>query len=103
MPFPPIGTWLRLGEAVCRRAVPLLQKDYGLETRIVRFHNVYGPLGTYDGGKEKLGSHLAKVALAEDGATSKSGAMASMTRSFMYVDDCGEGLVRLMAAIAPNR
>jgi GDP-D-mannose 3',5'-epimerase len=72
-------------------------KDYGLDTRIVRFHNVYGPLGTYDGGKEKAPAAISrKIAEAEDGDTIDVWGDGEQTRSFMHVDDCCEGLVRLM-------
>lgn len=75
------------------------QKDYALETRIVRFHNVYGPLGTYDGGKEKSPAALCrKVALSSDGEVVEIWGDGQQTRSFMYIDDCVEGLIRLMAS-----
>jgi len=71
--------------------------DYKFETRIVRFHNVYGPLGTYDGGKEKAPAAISrKVALARDGGEIEVWGDGLQTRSFMYVDDCVEGLIRLM-------
>jgi nucleoside-diphosphate-sugar epimerase len=70
-----------------------------LETRIVRFHNVYGPLGTYEGGKEKAPAAISrKVALAEHGGEIEVWGDGEQTRSFMYVDDCVEGMVRLMAS-----
>ena len=73
--------------------------DFRFETRIVRFHNVYGPLGTYDGGKEKAPAAISrKVALANNGAEIDIWGDGLQTRSFMYVDDCVEGLVRLMAS-----
>jgi GDP-D-mannose 3', 5'-epimerase len=73
--------------------------DYGFETRIVRFHNVYGPLGTYDGGKEKSPAALCrKVALADDGGDLEIWGDGNQTRSYMYVDDCVEGLTHLMAS-----
>jgi nucleoside-diphosphate-sugar epimerase len=73
--------------------------DYKLETRIVRFHNVYGPLGTYDGGKEKAPAAISrKVALAKDGGVIPIWGDGKQTRSFMYIDDCVEGLLRLMAS-----
>lgn len=73
--------------------------DYGMETRIVRFHNVYGPLGTYDGGKEKAPAAICrKVAMAEDGNIIEIWGDGQQTRSFMHIDDCVEGLVRLMAS-----
>src|SRR6202167_295280 len=74
-------------------------QDYRFETRIVRFHNVYGPLGTYEGGKEKAPPAISrKVALAEDGSEIEVWGDGEQTRSFMYVDDCVEGLIRLMAS-----
>ena len=73
-------------------------KDYGFETRIVRFHNVYGPLGTYEGGKEKAPAALSrKIAVAPDGSEIEVWGDGEQTRSFMYVDDCVEGLIRIMA------
>lgn len=75
------------------------REDYGLDTRIVRFHNVYGPLGTYEGGKEKAPAAISrKVALLEDGDEIEVWGDGQQTRSFMYVDDCVEGLIRLMAS-----
>jgi len=72
-------------------------EDYGMETRVVRFHNVYGPLGTYEGGKEKAPAALCrKIALAEDGDEIEIWGDGEQTRSFMYVDDCVEGIYRLM-------
>ncbi len=73
--------------------------DYRLQTYCVRFHNVYGPLGTFDGGKEKAPAAISrKVALARDGGEIEIWGDGEQTRSFMYVDDCVEGLVRLMAS-----
>jgi nucleoside-diphosphate-sugar epimerase len=72
-------------------------EDYGLETRVVRFHNVYGPLGSYDGGKEKAPAAICrKVALAAPGGTIDVWGDGKQTRSFMFVSDCVEGLCRLM-------
>ena len=74
-------------------------QDHRLETRIVRFHNVYGPLGTYEGGKEKAPAAISrKVALTENGSEIEVWGDGEQTRSFMYVDDCVEGLLRLMAS-----
>ncbi len=71
--------------------------DYGLETRTVRFHNIYGPYGTYDGGREKAPAAMCrKVALAEDGGSIEIWGDGEQTRSFCYVDDCVEGVHRLM-------
>jgi GDP-D-mannose 3', 5'-epimerase len=75
------------------------RQDYGFETRVVRFHNVYGPLGTYEGGREKAPAAICrKVALAEDHGAIEIWGDGEQTRSFMYVDDCLEGLIRLMAS-----
>ena len=71
--------------------------DYGMETRIVRFHNIYGPNGTYDGGREKVPAALSrKIALAENGGEIEIWGDGEQTRSFCYVDDCVEGIYRLM-------
>jgi GDP-D-mannose 3', 5'-epimerase len=73
------------------------QRDHRFDTRIVRFHNVYGPLGTYEGGKEKAPAAICrKVALARDGDEIEIWGDGKQTRSFMYIDDCIEGLIRLM-------
>lgn len=75
------------------------QEDYGFETRIVRFHNIFGPLGTWDGGREKAPAALCrKVALAKLSGdhTVEIWGDGEQTRSFCYIDDCVEGLVRLM-------
>jgi nucleoside-diphosphate-sugar epimerase len=94
-PEPGYG-WEKLyAEELCR----YFRKDHKLETRIVRFHNVYGPLGTYDGGKEKAPAAISrKVALATDGSTIDIWGDGEQTRSFMHVDDCVEGLLRIMAS-----
>jgi GDP-D-mannose 3', 5'-epimerase len=86
--------WEKLySELLCQ----YFQKDHNLDTRIVRFHNVYGPLGTYDGGKEKAPAAICrKIAEAQDGDTIEIWGDGEQTRSFMHVDDCCEGLVRLM-------
>jgi lipopolysaccharide/colanic/teichoic acid biosynthesis glycosyltransferase len=73
--------------------------DFRVETRIVRFHNVYGPLGTYEGGKEKAPAAISrKVALTPHGGEIEVWGDGQQTRSFMYIDDCVEGLLRLMAS-----
>lgn len=72
-------------------------EECGLDVRIVRFHNIYGPLGVYDGGKEKAPAALCrKVAQANDGDTIEIWGDGSQTRSFCYIDDCIEGLQRIM-------
>jgi len=94
-PEPGYG-WEKLyAEELCR----YYWHDFKFETRIVRFHNVYGPLGTYDGGKEKAPAAISrKVALAQDGDEIEVWGDGKQTRSFMYVDDCVEGLIRIMAS-----
>jgi len=94
-PEPGYG-WEKLyAEELCR----YYWQDYKFETRIVRFHNVYGTLGTYDGGKEKAPAAICrKVALEQDGGQIEIWGDGQQTRSFMYVHDCVEGLVRIMAS-----
>jgi nucleoside-diphosphate-sugar epimerase len=94
-PEPGYG-WEKLyAEELCR----YYWQDHKFETRIVRFHNVYGPLGTYDGGKEKAPAAISrKVALASDPGEIEVWGDGEQTRSFMYVDDCVEGLIRIMAS-----
>lgn len=71
--------------------------EYGLEIRIVRFHNIYGPYGTYDGGREKAPAAISrKVAKAHDGDSIEIWGDGEQTRSFCYIDDCLEGIYRLM-------
>lgn len=80
-------------ERVCRH----YREDFGLETRIVRFHNIYGPLGTYEGGREKSPAAICrKVVLAADGDTVEVWGDGHQTRSYCYIDDCVEGIYRLM-------
>jgi GDP-D-mannose 3',5'-epimerase len=70
-----------------------------VDTRIVRFHNIFGPLGTWDGGREKAPAALCrKVATAKltGGREIDIWGDGEQTRSFCYIDDCVEGLYRLM-------
>ena len=74
-------------------------QDYGMETRIVRFHNIFGPLGTWDGGREKAPAAMCrKVAAAKLSGNHEIEIWGDgeQTRSFCYIDDCLEGLHRLM-------
>ena len=75
------------------------REDYGLETRIVRFHNIFGPLGTWEGGREKAPAALCrKIAVAKitgDPVVEIWGD-GEQTRSFCYIDDCVTGLYKLM-------
>ena len=79
------------------------REDFGLETRVVRFHNVYGPLGTYEGGREKAPAAICrKIALAKNGDEIEIWGDGQQTRSFLYVDDCIEGIYRIMEAGYPH-
>jgi len=74
-------------------------RDYGIETRTVRFHNIFGPLGTWDGGREKAPAALCrKIAVAKltGNPEVEIWGDGEQTRSFCYIDDCVEGLYRLM-------
>jgi len=87
------GTEKLFMEEMCK----YYQEDYGFQTRVVRFHNVYGELGTYEGGKEKAPAAISrKVALAGDGDEIEVWGDGEQTRSFMHVDDCVEGIYRIM-------
>jgi len=82
-------------ERLCRH----YREDYGLETRIVRFHNIFGPLGTWDGGREKAPAALCrKAAMAKltCGKEIEIWGDGEQTRSFCYIDDCVSGLFKLM-------
>ena len=72
-------------------------EECGLDVRIVRFHNIYGPLGTFEGGREKAPAAICrKAAMAEEGGAIEVWGDGEQTRSFCYVDDCIEGLLRVM-------
>jgi GDP-D-mannose 3', 5'-epimerase len=82
---------------ISERLCEYYHAEFGLETRTVRFHNVYGPYGTYDGGREKAPAALCrKVALSQDGGEIEIWGDGEQTRSFCYIDDCVEGIYRLM-------
>jgi nucleoside-diphosphate-sugar epimerase len=75
------------------------REDHGMDTRIVRFHNIFGPLGTWDGGREKAPAAMCrKVAVAKLTGNPRVEIWGDgeQTRSFCYIDDCVEGLYRLM-------
>jgi GDP-D-mannose 3', 5'-epimerase len=77
------------------------REDFGIETRIVRFHNIFGPLGTWDGGREKAPAAMCrKVAMARltNQPEIEIWGDGEQTRSFCYIDDCLEGVMRLMAS-----
>ncbi|KJJ84947.1 GDP-mannose 3,5-epimerase 1 [Candidatus Omnitrophus magneticus] len=72
-------------------------EDYRLKTHIVRFHNIFGPLGAYEGGREKSPAAICrKVALAKDGEKIEVWGDGKQTRSYCYIDDCVEGIYSLM-------
>jgi len=72
-------------------------QDYRLEVRITRYHNIYGPEGTYEGGREKSPAAICrKVILAENGGEIEIWGDGKQTRSYCYIDDCLEGTYRLM-------
>jgi nucleoside-diphosphate-sugar epimerase len=88
--------WEKLfSERMCRH----FMEDYGLEVRIARYHNVYGPMGTFDGGREKVPAALCrKIATA---VLSKKNEIeiwgdGEQTRSFLFIDDCVEATLRLL-------
>ena len=73
-------------------------KNRGIDVRIARLHNVFGPYGSWNNGKEKAPAALCrKVAQAEDGGEIEVWGPGTQTRSFLYVDECVEGFERIMA------
>lgn len=73
------------------------KRNYGIDVCIARFHNIFGPEGTYDGGKEKFPAAICrKIALAEDGDQIEIWGDGEQTRSFLYIDECIEGVLRLV-------
>jgi nucleoside-diphosphate-sugar epimerase len=81
------------------------REDYGLETRIVRFHNIFGPLGTWTGGREKAPAAMCrKIATAKLTGNREIDIWGDgeQTRSFCYIDDCVNGLYRLMRSDFPH-
>src|SRR5580704_1867430 len=72
-------------------------RNYDVKVRIARFHNIFGPYGTWDGGKEKAPAAVCrKVAQAPEGGEIEMWGDGMQTRSFLYVDECVEGVRRLM-------
>lgn len=72
-------------------------RNYGLHVRIARFHNIFGPYGTWDGGKEKAPAAMCRKALeTTPGNSMKVWGPGTQTRSFMYIDECVEAVRRLM-------
>ena len=87
--------WEKLfSERMCRH----FTEDFGLETRVARYHNVYGPLGTYDGGREKAPAALCRKIIKAKLNKEKSIDIwgdGEQTRSFMYIDDCIKGTKKI--------
>ena len=87
--------WEKLfSERMCRH----FSEDFGIQTRIVRYHNVYGPMGTYDGGREKAPAALCrKLIIAKNSGTKKIDVWGDgeQTRSFMFIDDCIKGTKKI--------
>src|SRR6202040_2973485 len=83
--------WEKLfSERMCRH----IREDFGLQTRIARYHNVYGPHGTYDGGREKAPAAICRKVIAAKLSGSDEIEVwgdGNQTRSFMYIDDCITG------------
>lgn len=72
-------------------------RNYGLDVRVARFHNIFGPQGTWDGGKEKAPAAMCrKVAETPDGGVIEVWGNGQQTRSFLYVDECVEAVLKLM-------
>jgi nucleoside-diphosphate-sugar epimerase len=73
------------------------RKNYGMQTHVARYHNIFGPQGTWTGGKEKAPAAICrKVAMARSGDAIEIWGDGQQTRSFLYVDDCVEGSIRLL-------
>jgi len=88
--------WEKLfSERMCRH----FSEDFGLITRVARFHNVYGPHGTYDGGREKAPAAMCRKVISAQLTGNKEIVIwgdGHQTRSFMYIDDCIKGIQAIM-------
>jgi len=72
-------------------------RQHGMQNKVARFHNIFGPYGTWDGGKEKFPAAVCrKIAKANDGDEIEIWGDGEQTRSFLYIDDCIEGVRHLM-------
>jgi len=72
-------------------------RNYGMQIRIARFHNIFGPEGAWNDGREKAPAAICrKVAMAKDGGVIEIWGDGKQTRSFLYIDECLEGVTRLM-------
>lgn len=71
-------------------------RNHGMQNRVARYHNIFGPQGTWQGGKEKAPAAICrKVAMARDGGEIEIWGPGTQTRSFLYIDECVEGTLRL--------
>jgi nucleoside-diphosphate-sugar epimerase len=78
-------------------------RNHGVDVRVARFHNIFGPQGTWDGGKEKSPAALCrKIAEAPDGGEIEIWGDGKQTRSFLYIDECVDGVRRLMDSDFPG-
>jgi nucleoside-diphosphate-sugar epimerase len=78
-------------------------RNYGMRVRIARFHNIFGPYGAWTGGREKAPAALCrKVAEATDGGEIEIWGDGRQTRSFLYIDECIDGILRLMESDFPG-
>jgi len=85
------------------RAYLSFMRNYGVQVRIARFHNIFGPEGTWCGGREKAPAAMCrKVAEADDGGIIEIWGDGEQTRSFLYVDECVEAVCRLMESEFPG-
>ena len=81
------------------RVFTCFAKNYGIRARIARFHNIFGPLGAWKDGREKAPAAICrKVAMAEDGSEVEVWGPGTQTRSFLYIDECIQGIHRIMAS-----
>ena len=74
-------------------------RNHSIRARIARFHNIFGPLGSWNNGKEKAPAALCrKIAMCEEGGSIEVWGPGNQTRSFLYIDECIEGIHRIMAS-----
>src|SRR5262245_44519176 len=85
------------GKLFSERLYLAYARNYGLEVRIARYHNIFGPEGAWNDGREKASAALCrKVAMAESSGEVEIWGDGRQTRSFLYIDECLEGTIRLM-------
>lgn len=94
--------WEKLfSERMCRH----FEEDFGLQTRVARYHNVYGPFGTYDGGREKAPAAICRKVIEAKASGREEIEIwgdGNQTRSFMYADDCVKGTVAILQSDIPE-